>query len=202
MLGVEMLNGIGKGHTALIIGGGMSVLSYPFEELDDDIVRIGINESAVEAPTRVDYCFYNDPYFSERVDVQKLSEKMMVICTDSGFAVSGVSYKCSHDFFMKLGHHVLHGHGNTGAKAIIIAKKIMQFDKIYLIGIDGKCDENGQSHFHGDEKYGNLIEIHKRDLSERFHMEFDSIKNTCENVFNCYRESAVKAFPYKSIKEN
>lgn len=200
------LKNIGKGKNCLIVGGGMSVLDMDFSLVPDTTVVIAINDSAVsliEKKIKVDYTVYNDYHFLNRVNLKELSEKSIVICTNPDYSKTGVSYKCYASFFKELGLNLIDGEANTGAKAIVIANKVMNFDNIYLIGFDCNLKRNRenvmQSHFHGDEKLGDLLRSHVSDLTGRFIKEFNYLSLHVKNVYNLNRDSAIKCFPFLNI---
>ena len=93
---------------------------------------------------------------------------------------------------------------NTGAKAIILCQDILNFDEIYLIGFDFHTrviEGKEQSHFYGDEVGHNKKYLDDTRLKNHINRlnkmvtEFEVIKDT-SNIFNCYKNSKLKRFPY------
>ena len=89
-------------------------------------------------------------------------------------------------------------------QGVVIAKHIMGFNKVYLIGFDFNTvvvDGKKQSHFYGDEvghdkKYyeQNHLNSHYKRLPQMV-QEFDRIKDK-NNIFNCNKHSALTLFQY------
>lgn len=194
---ITELKDIGIGKKCLLIGGGMSVLNFDFSRLPDDFVKIVVND-AFPNGIRVDYMIYNDLSFLKMLKNLKIPEGVKIIGYVNnpskkmhyGYRLSDL--KCVSDF------------SNTGLKALLIAKNIMRFDEIYLIGFDfhtRKVSGKQQSHFFGDDIGHNRKYPEKRMLNDHFERlkgmvcEFEVIKER-ENVYNCYKDSKLKIFSY------
>jgi len=185
------------GKKCLIIGGGMSVLEFPFEKLTDDFIKISINDSIPEN-VKVDYLFYNDGCFIDVLKEKKLYEKTTV--------VSYANSRCSHCTYIYGTNHTkgCTDSDNTGLKVLVIAKDVLEFKEIYIIGFDFQtCNVNGkkQSHFFGDEighkkKYSDqtFLDEHYSRL-DRMPEEFNIIKDR-SGIWNCYKYSRLKIFAY------
>lgn len=200
---IDILTGIGKGKNCLIIGGGLSVLEFDFKKLPDNFIRICVNNAIPKhIQVRIDYLIYNDANFLRLLKELKLPDGIKVITSsESPHPIAEYCY-WNNDIGCK-------DNDNTGLRALSIAKNIFQFDNIYLIGFDFHTQViNGkeQSHFYGDEygehkKYPERMQVEDHYIAlPKFIEQFDKFKNR-ENIYNCYKESSLKIFPYKLIKE-
>lgn len=203
---VRILKDIGIGKECLIVGGGMSVNDFDFNKLSSNMVTMCIND-AVPADVKIDYLVYRDCCFIDVLKGMDLSNVKNIICYRSAFQKKGIDfdgeyYGYSHsDLSQK---NVIKDSDNTGIKGLVIAKHIMNFDKVYLIGFDfttEMVDGKKQSHFYGDEvghdkKYyeQNHLNSHYKRLPSMVN-EFKRIKNI-DNIFNCNKTSALKLFRY------
>lgn len=203
---ITVLKDIGVGKKCLIIGGGMSVQDFDFDKLDPDIVTIGVNESGIECPIDTDYMVYNDVSFIKILKVLILENKIPQKTHIIGFANS--NYKNSADYYYRNEDvNPCKDQDNTGMKAIVIARNIMNFDVCYLIGFDfqtRKVGDKEQSHFYGDpigkeKKYPavQLLKSHFQRLKIMID-QFENISNLT-NIYNCYEGSSLKLFPYLKI---
>jgi len=210
MFSVRMLKDKGKGKRCLIIGGGMSVSRFDFSQLPKDMIIFCIND-AKPKDVIIDYLVYRDCCFIDPLKEMSAKGELLqvknIICFRSTYYSKGLNYKGEYygytdsDLSLK---EVIKDNDNTGLKGIIIAKRIMNFKKIYLIGFDFKTEMvNGkkQSHFYGDhvghgKKYyeQNHLDSHYDRLSGMIG-EFDRIKDT-SNIFNCNKNSALTIFEY------
>jgi len=143
---IKTLKGIGTDKDCLIIGGGMSVNDFNFSKIKDMTI-IAINNSLPDI--KIDYMIYNDIAFLRILKTMEISEGMKVI----GYAKS--QYKNKADYFYR-DEDVFPciNDDNTGLKGIVIAKNIMDFKDIYLIGFDFNTvqkDGRERSHFYGDD---------------------------------------------------
>lgn len=198
---IETLKDIGKGNKCLIIGGGLSVQDFDFNKVPEAYGRICVNNAFVDG-VRIDYLVYNDNSAVRLLKKIKLPEGVKVIgeannpCPLADYYFRNESFNCE-------------SRDNTGLKAIMIAKNLMNFDEIYLIGFDFHTKEiNGkkQSHFYGDEygehkKYPEFQQVqdHFNHLPKML-AQFDRFPDM-DNIYNCYKESSLKKFPYKLLYE-
>lgn len=205
MKSVRLLKDLGRGKDCLIIGGGMSVKDFDFSKLPKDMIVLCIN-NAVPDNVNIDYLVYCDCCFIDVLKQLDLSRiKNIISFKDTYYNrlnFKGEIFVYSHcDLSQKV---VINDSDNTGIKGIVIAKHIMQFDKVYLIGFDFKIeiiDGKKQSHFYGDEvgkdkKYYeiNHLNSHYKRLPQMV-KEFDRLKNV-DNIFNCNKNSALTLFSY------
>lgn len=198
MLRIDALKNKGIGKHCLIIGGGTSVTNFDFNNISD-VDIISINDSIPEG-MKVNYCMYNDTCFLSVYENKKIWEKCdEVICNASAYYKHCTYIYKDHELYPCLQDD------DTGLKAILLAKNIMKYENIFLIGFDFYTKEiNGVkvSHFHGDDvgkgkKYHSQTNLdnHIKRLSV-FIERYEKIKNI-EGVFNCNSESALKVFPFK-----
>lgn len=84
---------------------------------------------------------------------------------------------------------------NTGCCVINFLDK-MQAKNIYLLGFDCK-KVNGKSHSHDEYRF----RLSDNSYQHVFLPCFDKLSKNLINakVYNCYRSSAIKSFPYKNI---
>lgn len=191
---IESLKDIGKGRKCLIIGGGLSVKDFDFNGLDE-VIKICINNAF--ADTRIDYLVYNDGSFVKYMKNNSIPEGIKIIGeANNPYPVT--------DYYYRNNHIQCTSRDNTGLKALMIAKTIMNFDEVYLIGFDFHTREvNGkrQSHFYGDEygkhkKYPEYQQVNDHFIQlPKMLEQFNRIPEM-KNVYNCYKESSLKRFPY------
>lgn len=205
MKSVRMLKDVGIGKDCLIIGGGMSVKDFDFSKLPD--MKIMCINNAVPEGMKIDYLVYRDCCFIDVLKAMDLGNVKNIICFRSSFFNKGLNfqgevYGYTHsDLSQKI---VIKDSDNTGIKGLVIAKQIMNFDKIYLIGFDFNTlmvDGKKQSHFYGDEvghgkKYyeQNHLNSHLKRLPQMIE-EFNRIRDT-KNIFNCNKHSALTLFQH------
>lgn len=201
MKSIRMLKDTGRGRECIIIGGGMSVKSFDFQKLPSNMVTLCIN-NAVPEGLKIDYLIYRDCCVTTVLRSMDLSNVKNIICFrsvyDKHINFKGDWYAFSHsDLSQK---EVIQDSDNTGLKGLVIAKRIMGFDKVYLIGFDFTT-VNGQSHFYGDEvghdkKYyeQNHLNSHLKNLPGMVE-QFDRLKDT-DGVYNCNKNSALTLFKY------
>lgn len=195
---IEIMTGIGIGRKCLIIGGGLSVKDFDFTGLDN-VVKICINNAF--ANTKIDYLVYNDNAFVRWWKANSIPEGIKVI------GEANNPYPKT-DYYFRNENIGCVSRDNTGLKAIMIAKKIMNFDEIYLIGFDFHTKEiNGkkQSHFYGDEygenkKYPEFQQVqdHYKHLPKMLE-QFDRFPDM-QGIYNCNEDSSLKKYPYKLLR--
>ena len=198
---ITELKGIGAGKTAILIGGGYSAGGIDLSKLPKNAVTIALNDSM----------YFDDGYkivpnfmiYYDR-NMIKVMKKMNI-----PKSVQIISYNNSMipgcHFHYRLGDiKKCRMQDNIGKKALVLAKEIMGFDKIFLIGFDfytKKINGNISSHLQGEkigigQKYVNKqhFETHLKRLNKR-PGEFEVIKDF-ENVFNCNPKSALKYYGF------
>ena len=193
---VTDLKGRGAGKQCLIIGGGLSVEDFDFSSLPDDFVRICINDALPEN-VRIDYLIYNDPKMIPVIKNLELPESIKVISFGNS--------SCERtDYHYRNSHLNCEDSDNTGLKALLLAKEVMNFDKIFLIGYDFHTNViNGieVSHFQGDPighdtkfPVRSLLDQHFKRLKDMV-FQFEIIKNMT-GIYNCYKNSRLRKFEY------
>ncbi len=205
---VNELFDIGIGKECLIIGGGLSVNEFDFN-LSKDMVKIAVNDAFPEN-VKIDYLVYGDKEFVPKFKKMANRDQLegVNIISNMNFPPNREHYDFTLDDFSQVGFIVSHS-DNTGLKALIIAKHIMKFDKVYLIGFDFHTrlvDGKEQSHFIGDltgqdEKY--IDEMMVRDHFKRLTVminQFNIITDTT-GIYNCYKESSLTKFEKKIPQE-
>lgn len=206
MKSIRMLKDSGVGKECLIIGGGMSVKDFDFQKLPSNMFTMCIN-NAVPEGIKIDYLIYRDCCFIEILKSMDLSNIKNILCFRSSFYNKGLDFKgeiygyTHSDLSQKI---VIKDSDNTGIKGVVIAKHIMGFSKVYLIGFDFNLimvDGKKQSHFYGDEvghdkKYyeQNHLNSHYKRLPQMV-QEFNRITDV-SNIYNCNKHSALTLFQY------
>lgn len=210
MKSVRTLKDIGRGKICLLIGGGMSVDDFEFSKLPPDTVKMCIN-NAVPEGVEIDYLVYRDCCFIDVLKEMSAKGQLLhvknIICFRSTFYNKDLNYKgdfygfTHSDLSQK---EVINDNDNTGIKGLVIAKRIMGFDRVYLIGFDfttQTVDGKKQSHFYGDEvghgkKYYEQMHLDSHyDRLPQMIGEFNRIKDV-EGIYNCNKNSALTLFPY------
>ncbi len=214
MQGISVLKDRGKDKDCLIIGGGTSVLDFDFmrtRKLD----TIAVNDSFPEN-AKIDYCMYNDACFLPVYKAKRLWERCGEVIANAKSYYDGAKY-----YYKDSDLPPSVDDDDTGLKAIILAKDVMRYERIFLIGFDfytldkeGNIQENVEiditkpvdhsnyrSHFHGDpvganEKYTCEMNLtnHINRLSV-FLKRYKKIKNI-QGVYNCNKDSALRLFPH------
>lgn len=198
---ITELQQTGIGKKCIIIGGGMSVKEFDFNKLPDDFIRITVNDSGTGLTTRIDYTIYAD--IPAIKTMEKLNNLGKVIGLWNSRKAGLTDYTFTYNQIMRNGT-IVKDSDNVGYKALVIAKKIMMFDKIYLTGFDFECGyTNGEkiSHHFGDsvgpdKKYYDEIQLnyHFGRLKNMI-KEFERLTDT-SNIYNCNRNSLLKLFPF------
>lgn len=197
---VTDLKGKGEGKQCLLIGAGMSVEDFDFMSLPDDFIRICIND-ALPKDVRIDYLIYNDPKMIPVI--KKLVKKNEL--PQSVKVISFGNSQCDRtDYCYRNSHFGCVDSDNTGLKALLLAKEVMNFDKIFLIGYDFHTNLiNGieVSHFQGDPighdtkfPVRSLLDQHFKRLKDMV-FQFEIIKNIA-GIYNCYKNSKLRKFEY------
>lgn len=186
-----------KDQDAFIVAGGPSLNGFDFKRLENKKV-IAVNHSYMyvkcDILVALDARFFfeakqRDPAFIENAKFkiiagpssgQRNSEKILVIYYSSEPTLrdAGSLYCQSSSTLIAINAALF-----TGAK------------RIFLLGLDGKFSK-GLGHFYSDKwkHHADNEEIkYKRNVHK--YLMFKKFKN----IFNCNRESAIKAFPYMDI---
>jgi hypothetical protein len=197
---LTFLKDIGKEKECLIIGGGNSVRDFDFS-LCEGMTTIAVNEAGLASTIDTDYLVYNDFEAKRMIRQYTIPSKTKVIAYQGQAPGLADYYYGFHDFHP----YNVQDSDNTGLKAVIIASKIMGFEKIYLIGFDlhtKDIDGKETSHFYGDSigenaKYKTFDNLkgHFNRLKDMI-KQFEIIKDM-KNIYNCYAESSLKTFPYR-----
>ena len=197
---ITELQGIGINKKCIIIGGGMSVKEFEFNKLPDDFIRISVNNSSADLTARIDYSIYSD-IPAVRV-MEKLNNLGKVIGLYNSRKAGFTDYTFTYNQIMR-GGTIVNDNDNAGYKALVIAKIIMKFDKIFLVGFDfttAIIDGVKVSHHYGDtvgpnEKYFDDIQLkHHFGRLKNMIIEFNRLTDK-SNIYNCNRDSLLKLFP-------
>ena len=190
---LRSLRGIGIGKSCLIIGGGNSVLDFDFSQVPDDLTIIGLNDNKPDDITLdliicFDLCSH-DP----------MTEKgLWDHCPVAGYRLK--RHPRMTYYFTDSEMYPAAQHENIGLKALCLARRLLCFDHIYLVGFDFYT-VNGVSHFCGDEvghKKKYMDDAHLRGHINRLSSmpeQFEKIAHW-DGIYNCNRESALTIFPY------
>lgn len=200
---IDALTGKGSGRDLLIIGGGFSVESFEFAKLPISTDTMTLNDSLyfedgfhLIYPT---FLMYYDANMIRVLKKMKIPAQTKVIGYNN-------SYWEGIDYDYRLSDvHPSKMWDNLAVKAIVIAKKIMAYENIFLIGVDfntRKVGEKLTSHYQGEAiglglKYSDEMhyKTHIENLDKRVE-EFEKIKDI-PNVWNCSMESKLKIFGHK-----
>jgi len=198
---ITELQNIGIGKKCIIIGGGMSVKEFDFTKVPDDFIRISINDSSTGLNIKIDYTVYAD-IPAIRV-MEKLNNMGQVIGLYNSRQAGLTNYTFTYNQIMRKGT-IVKDSDNVGYKALVIAKLIMMFDAIYLIGYDFcSVTINGKkvSHHYGDSVGPDKKFYDDTQLNYHFGrlknmiIEFNNLTER-SNIFNCNRNSLLKLFPF------
>ena len=142
---------------------------------------------------RIDYNIFCDREYTKFINENK-PEGVQLIGHEQWVTRYGGDYYYNFD--------ILEVGGNSGFYALQIAKFIMNFDKIFLIGFDFYA-ENGQVHYYGDDAYNqseskwNYKFLIKHMTSPRGTVEdFKKIKNWGKGIYNLNPKSKLTLFPF------
>ncbi len=137
------------------------------------------------------------PVISKLVDDGKLPDSIKVISFGNN--------QCDRtDYCYRNSHLDTTDCYNTGLKALLLAKEVMNFEKIFLIGYDFhtvKVNGIEVSHFQGDPvghdtkfPVRSILEGHFKRLPGMI-AEFESVRNIA-GIYNCYKQSLLRKFQY------
>jgi len=204
MKSIRELSGSGIGKKILIIGGGCSAGQFDYERLGKDFVLMTVNDSMYDFKSgkyfkgiKPDFLIYNDISAIREIKKMKIPGTKIIGFGNHHFPGCSYLYRLSEVGGIDS--------TNTGLKALMIAKNIMQFDEIYLIGFDFKTRKTKKgkerSHFNGDrvgknEKYLSQAGLdHHIATLESMPKEFEVLQDR-EGIFNCYKHSRLTLFQF------
>ena len=204
---VLALKDIGVGKDVLIIAGGTSVKNFRFDKLKD-VLYFGVNFQFLNLTdygqyVKLDYQLYTDKAFSDlsiNMDFgnTKLIGHKPIRPNDSNLLSKKADY-----WFNKT---IIKTERDSCYYAIEICHDIMNFDNIYIIGLDAY--KNWHFHYWLDEFVMNdisysLQENQKKMIEKvqfkkmlKYYKELKDYKN----VYNLNPNSKIKVFPFKDIK--
>lgn len=193
---VTVLKDIGKGKPCIIIGGGTSVETFDFSKVRNTTV-ISVNNS-IPNGVDVEYVIYNDACFTPVLKEYRLWESHKVIAYCGSMNINCQYYYRPEDCLPAIEDD------NTGLKSLIIARNILGFEKIYLVGFDFyTVNVNGKlkSHFYGDEVGHN--KKYECDMNLKNHYarlpkmiaQFDKVADM-PFVYNCNQKSELGLYPH------
>ncbi len=200
------LQNYGIGKDVLIIAGGTSVENFQFNKLKN-VIYFGVNfqylnKTKYGKNIKLDYQIYTDKIFSDMSKHMDFGKTKLIghkphIEGDTNL----LSEKADYWFNEK----VIKTERDTCHYAIQICHDIMNFDNIYVIGLDAYA--NGYLHYWKDEIILNNIKyvIHENERRMIENVQFkkmlkyyDELKDY-KNVYNLNKESKILSFPYKEL---
>jgi hypothetical protein len=201
---VKDLKDYGKEKVIMIIGGGPSVklLNWMHAGFDDVMV---INDTIdIQDKVKIDFNIYKDLSYAKRMNeriLKKIIPSDMVTIGHWSHALPITHYGYDHNQIG--GTDFIH----TGAYAVCIADRIMNYDNIYLIGFDYNTDDNGNIHYYskGNAKsdyYNNETEAHmiKRAFLKNAVRDYDKYKYwSYDKIYNLNPNSKLKKFRFKEL---
>lgn len=196
----------GRGQDVLIIAGGTSVKNFNFNKLKN-VVYFGVNFQFLNRTKygkniKLKYQIYTDKafadlsYFMDFKNITLIGHKPIRL-NDSNL----LSEKANYWF----NSTILQTERDSCYYAIYICSKIMQFDNVYIIGLDGYS--NGHIHYWDDmfiinDKKYEIQDVEKRMIKNiqfkkmiKYYNELSSLKN----VYNLNKNSLIKTFPYREL---
>lgn len=196
-----------KNKSALLVGGGMSVLDFDFSTVNRNIIDIiSLNDALYYNNgyrPKPDYMIYSDASFC------RVLKKMDMTGVKVIGNINASSPKQNYSFDQVKLDHRIRDEYNVAVKALFILQN-MGYHEIYLIGIDLKAHViNGQtrSHHQGDrvglgDKYTDLSALNHHVKRLNAFIEQFNIAQFMNNVYNIYRESNLKIFPFRELPQN
>lgn len=180
------LRDMGKKLKCIIIGGGLSVLSFDFDRDLKDYYIICCNNHLNQMANMI---IYYDSKFKEYFKTHFISRNTLLI----GFKHKGIDYTSERcDYYYTYNDIEF---GDTGFHALQFADKVFNFKEIYLIGYD---------YYLEGKKYHVNDELDKKEDIAKFVTW--SIGNVLSKyatykwnnkIYNCNERSRIQKFKYK-----
>lgn len=225
---VPFENRFNGGHAFLIAGGpSFGLLDYK-QLYKAGVLTMGINNSAatfrpnlwtcVDSPSNFLASIWQDPQIEKIVPISHINKKLF---DSSRWKNSKLSVgDCPNVFYYRRnevvntedflledtfnwGNHSKVGGGRSVFLAAIKILFVMGIRNLYLLGVDFNMSENNKYHFKQDRTKGSIKGNNTTYASmiqwfEELRPQFDQVGY---NVFNCNKNSALKAFPYMSFDD-
>lgn len=201
---ITRLRSCGQGRNCLIVGGGHSAAKIDAASFDG--AKMVVNDSFYDFDSgkymqdiQPDFLVCSDSSVNDLLVKMNIPRKTAIISYVNTATHRARYYYSLSDLWTDMR---VKDHSNTGLKALVIAKDIMRFDRIYLTGFDFKpavVDGKAVSHLNGDRIGSKYIEEgsfqhHLRQLPAMA-AEFLGLKNTT-HVYNTNPDSLLTAFAY------
>jgi hypothetical protein len=186
---------IGKGRRCLIVGGGLSIESFPWHDLPSDIDIICCNNHMVSMANVV---VYYDKEMKAYYESHDLADDTILIGFKNG-KVDHTVRRCDYYYVYDDVYHVnpdgTGSIGDTGFHTVRFADEIWQYQEIYIIGLDYWVL---QERYHGNSRQDDstLISRFKTHSIGKVLPKYGHVKWK-NKIYNCSESSKLKQFPYK-----
>lgn len=203
-----MPDGAWRGQPCFILAGGPSLIGFDFERLRGRGRIIAINRAFEFCPF-ADILFLMDITFYNKCHVPGRQEWIEAWNAFQGYRVFlNIKGRQLEDVFSiktagrtGLTNRLQNGlcHGNHSGHGAINLAFVLAASPIYLLGYDGKFT-NGRAHFHDGYGEGRLEKSYRAFIQD-LQRQAAILKKTSTQVFNLNPDSALRAYPFKTIDE-